>query len=241
MLAELEDRAAELGVQIAPVVLLQFQTLLDLLIAANANFNLTALRDPGSIVRQHFGESITLGSALRDRGLLEDEPAILDLGSGAGFPGLPIKLVWPNVRIQLLEATGKKAEFIGSAVKALELPDATVLSGRAETLAHRPDLREQLDIVVSRAVAALPALTELALPFLRMGGVLAAIKGSSAQDEIDDSQAAIEACGGELDEYAPGLIAPSTGCVFIRKIRRSPEKYPRRPGQPASHPIGKRP
>lgn len=229
--------ASSLGVPLDLNRLGAFDELLRLVEAANAGLNLTSLRDAGAIIQRHFLESIALGIRLAERGLLPAGAAVLDLGSGAGFPGLPLKLVWPEISLALLEATAKKARFIEAAVEALGLGSTRVLTGRAETLAHQAGLRESQDIVVARAVAALPALIEMGLPFLRTGGILAAVKGSRAPEEIAASAAALRFCGGVLSGQDLLLPGGDLRLVLIEKRASTPSRYPRRPGQPAAHPL----
>jgi len=218
----------------------QFARLLQRLQEGNRLFNLSGLRDAAAVVQRHFVESIALGRCLDERGFLSGEPSVLDLGSGAGFPGLPLKLVWPRLRLTLLEATSKKAHFITTTAEALELTGVRVLTGRAETLAHQSDLREAYDVVVARAVAPLPALVELTLPFLRVGGMLAAVKGSHWNQELVAASEALRVCGGEL--FGRVVLAPDgqVSVLLIRKLATTPAQYPRRPGQPAAHPLRRR-
>lgn len=232
--------AAGIGIRIDPKTAASFGQLLELLRASNANLNLTAIRDPEDIVGRHFLESIALGVLLSKRGLLTPAARLLDLGSGAGFPGLPLKLVWPEIELYLLEATSKKAAFIATAVSTLQLHTAYVLDGRAEEFARDQSLREQFDLVVARGVVPLPALVELGLPFLRVGGVLAAMKGSRAADEIAAARTAIELCGGALIEDVPSLGIGNLRAVLIGKSSPTPDRFPRRSGQPAAHPLRNR-
>ncbi len=144
----------------------------------------------------------------------------------------------PGIDLWLLEATAKKARFIESAATSLRLRGAGVLTGRAETLAHHPQLRESFDLTLARAVAPLPTLVELALPFLRLGGHLAAMKGSRAGQEIADAAKALELCGGMVAKELPVVEGASLGLILVRKSSPTPDRFPRRPGQPASHPLG---
>jgi 16S rRNA (guanine527-N7)-methyltransferase len=236
----LSDGLGDLGLRISPEASRQFATLLNLLVASNSQLNLSGVRDPDGIVHRHFIESVAIGAQLERRGLFTPGACVVDLGSGAGFPGLPLKLVWPELDMSLLEATGKKARFIQDAVVALGLERARVLLGRAETLGHLPELREHFALVITRTVAPLPALVELSLPFLRVGGSLAAAKGSRAQEEIVTAAAALDLCGGELSEHIEAIEGASLGLVIIRKTSPTPAQYARRPGQPSSHPLSAR-
>jgi len=237
-LAGLPRRTQQLGIDITPEALSKLATLLELLLASNAQLNLTGTRDRESIIQRHFLESLALGAELERCRLIANGARVLDLGSGAGFPGIPIKVVWPGIDLWLLEATAKKARFIESAATSLRLRGAGVLTGRAETLAHHPQLRESFDLTLARAVAPLPTLVELALPFLRLGGHLAAMKGSRAGQEIADAAKALELCGGMVAKELPVVEGASLGLILVRKSSPTPDRFPRRPGQPASHPLG---
>jgi 16S rRNA (guanine527-N7)-methyltransferase len=234
---ELSLAAESMNIDLDSTTVSRFGTLLHLLQDRNRFLNLTAVRDPDAMVRRHFIESLALGKCLADQRLFSGTPALLDLGSGAGFPGLPLKLVWPALRLTCLEATAKKARFVALAASQLGLSDVRVLAGRAETLAHDRDLRESQDVVVARAVAPLPALVELALPFLRLGGMLAAVKGSRWRAELDAATPALAVLGGEFVAHTDLQGTTELATVLIQKCAVTPPAYPRRPGQPAAHPL----
>jgi len=220
----------------------QLLTYRDLLAASAAEFNLVSasVRDPEAIERRHIAESLSFGALLEARGLLTDGARMLDVGSGAGLPGLPLKMAWSSLQMTLLEATGKKCRFLEKVASELGLPGVEVVEGRAEEVAHDEAHRGSYDVVVARAVAALPVLLEYCVPFLRVGGALAATKGSAAQRELDASQAALEALGAELTDVAsleaPGL--PAQTVVIVTKRGETPERYLRRTGIPAKRPLG---
>ena len=210
----------------------------DLLVRNRAAAGLTSLRDPDEIDRRLLGEPLLLLDFLEARGVAIS-PAI-DIGSGAGTPGLPIKIARPALRLTLLEATAKKAAFLKTAVSALGVEDVEVVAARAEELAHDPGHRESYRLALARAVAPLPVLVELALPLLAVGGRLATPKGSSARDEVAASANALSECGGEV-EAIETLELPWEGTaptvVIVRKVARTPDRYPRRPGTPAKRPL----
>ena len=199
---------------------------------------LVSRRSMEAIERRHFAESLALLGALEERDLLLS-PA-LDVGSGAGLPGLPIKIARPDLRLTLLEANEKKAAFMERVIAELSLDGASVLSARAEEAGRLPEHRASYALVLARAVAPLRVLAELALPFLAIGGVLAAPKGSAAPREVREAQAALEELGGALEETAR-LTAPSRGraltLLMVRKTGETPERYPRRPGIPRKRPL----
>lgn len=211
----------------------------DRLLAASRRFNLTAIRDAEGIERRHLIESLAFGDVLAKQGLLSPGQRLLDLGSGAGLPGLPIKIAWPLVELVLLDANARRCQFLRDVAAELALADVEVLEGRAESLGHEARLRGGFDLVVSRAMAPLPVLIEYALPFLKIGGILAASKGSSALAEITASTAALHELGGVIEAVAPFL--PPNGqpqsIIIVRKQTETPPRYPRRTGIPAKRPL----
>ena len=239
MPADLADACRELGLDLDADTVERLRRYRDLLAAAARRFNLTSLRDPAQIERRHIVESLALGRLLADRGLLAAGARVVDIGSGAGLPGLPLKIAWPGLRLSLLESNGKKCRFLREVVGELALGEVEVLEGRAEDFGRDPAHRAAYDLAVARAVAPLPALLEYALPFLRLEGRLAAVKGSAAQRELGASQAALAALGGRveavLDFRPPGGLRQSV--IIVLKEAQSPERYPRRAGVPSKRPI----
>jgi 16S rRNA (guanine527-N7)-methyltransferase len=214
-----------------------FQTYYQELADWNARFNLTAITDRQGVQVRHFLDSLSCLLAL---GNDAQEQRVIDVGSGAGFPGLPLKIVRPALRLTLLEATGKKADFLQHLVALLQLSDVHIIHARAEEIGQDPLQRESYDWVLARAVAALPALVEYLLPLCRLGGRCLAQKGEQAAAEVSEAEAAILLLGGRLNRLLPvelpGL-AETRHLVIIDKIARTPAKYPRRPGMPAKSPI----
>lgn len=200
--------------------------------------NLTGTRDLRAIYRRHFGESLALLAALEKAGI-ELSPAI-DVGTGAGFPGLPMKIARPDLDITLLEATGKKARFLQTIVSELSLEGVHIINGRAEEAGREPALREGFALAVARTVAPLPVLLELTLPFVRVGGHLAAPKGSAAAREISESANSLAELGGEIVS-AEVLDLPFGGpkptLVLVEKTSPTPGRYPRRAGIPNKRPL----
>jgi 16S rRNA (guanine527-N7)-methyltransferase len=210
----------------------------ELLIAESSRYNLTSLRDPDAIENRHFAESLSFLEAIESAGAFAS-PAV-DIGTGAGFPGLAIKIVRPHLELTLIEATGKKAEFLEKAVAALGLDGVTVVNARAETAGNDPMHRVRYQLAMARAVAPLRVLVELALPLLCVGGHLAAQKGSGADREVRESTNALTVLGGEVVTLrrfeAPGAaVAPAL--VLVRKVTQTPDGYPRRPGIPTKRPL----
>lgn len=213
-----------------------FSRLYALLQEANRKVNLTALRTEEEVVLKHFLDSLTL---LR-LPLWEGPLRALDLGTGAGFPGLPLKIVRPELEVVLLDAVRKKVAFLEEAVRALGLKGAYPLWGRAEALAHLPEHREGYHRVVVRAVAPLCVLAELALPFLRVGGYLVAQKGPRVEEELAPLPRVLPALGGALEgvhRLRLPLSEEERALVVLAKVAPTPRAYPRRPGVPEKKPL----
>jgi 16S rRNA (guanine527-N7)-methyltransferase len=235
----LEASARDLGLSLTPEQLGRLRTYRDLLDTASREFNLTSLRDAVLIERRHIVESLAYGALLERNGLLHGTPRVVDIGTGAGLPGLPLRIAWPDIDLVLLESVGKKCRFLEGVVDRLGLARVEVVEGRAEDFGRDPNRREAFDLVVARAVAPLPVLLEYAMPLLRTGGRLAATKGSAAISEIDASATALETLGGLIVDNAP--FQPPEGMaltvVIVEKTAPTPTQFPRRPGIPTKRPL----
>ena len=164
----------------------------------------------------------------------------MDVGSGGGFPGVPLKLVYPGIHLSLLDSVGKKTSFLRHLVDTLGLEDVEVHTGRAEDLALKPELRESLDVVVSRGVAYMRVLMELTLPFCRVGGSVVTLKKGKIAEEVADSIHAMEVLGGGVREtrgVTVGGLDDGRALVVVDKVKPTPAKFPRRPGLPTKHPL----
>ncbi len=214
----------------------KFQLYEDLLIEWNEKINLTAIRDVEGIRTKHFLDSLSCELAMRNTII----DRVIDVGTGAGFPGIPLKIIHPSMQLTLVESTGKKARFCQLVTDALQLDQVKVETTRAEELAHLPAHREKYDWAIARAVASLPALVEYLLPLVRVGGYMLAQKGITAHAEVQAATNAIKVLGGELVNIhlveLPG-VADERYLVVIRKVHLSPQLYPRQSGLPAKKPI----
>ncbi|MFX1243324.1 MAG: 16S rRNA (guanine(527)-N(7))-methyltransferase RsmG [Promethearchaeota archaeon] len=242
MLSLLIHGARQLGVDLGAEQLDLFERYYRLLKAAGPRVRVTSVTGYEAVQQRHFLESLALLPALLEAGLLADRgrERVLDLGAGAGLPGLPLRIAAPGLRLTLLEATGRKAAFLGEVVAELALDQVEVLTGRAEDVARQADRWEAYDLVVARAVAPLPTLLELALPFLRLGGALAAPKGSSVPREVSRSERALDILGGRLLSVAPVDVPGAKHAprlVLVSKVAPTPDAYPRRSGIPAKRPL----
>lgn len=234
MLELLERGAREMGIELTAPQVMAFGRYLTLLADWGHRIDLTTVLDPEGVQRRHFLESLAVGAALRRLGLLPDGASVIDVGSGAGFPGLPIRIVWPSVRLTLLEARRKRAAFLEAVVAALGLGDVAVVAERAETLARDPAHREAYDLALSRALAPVRVLAELTLPFVRVGGASAALKGERLEGELADATKALEVLRAKAETH----VLPTGGrLLLLRKEAPTSERYPRRPGIPSKRPL----
>lgn len=222
-----------IGLELDDEVLAQQGRYLHLLLEANRQFNLTAIRDEPTAWRRHVLESLALLP------LVEKAKSLIDVGSGGGAPGLPLAIAMPALPITLLEATGKKARFLESTAAALRLEHVTVIHDRAETIGQSGPHRQQYDVVAARAVGPINVLLELALPLATVGGRLLAIKGKQAEQELDEAGDALMQLGGgavSLHEALPGLDDDAV-ILEVVKDRPTPPQFPRRPGLPKQQPL----
>ncbi len=233
----LAQQASSYGVPLSDAQLRQFEAYQSLLLDWSERMNLVGDASADVVRSRHFVESLALGAALREREMLRPDTNLLDVGAGAGFPGLVLKIAWPAIKLTLIEATLKKTSFLSAVCAAMGMADVVVLTGRAETLAHDGALRARFDLVVARAVASLPALLELTLPFARIGGRVVTPKGSRAREEIAASSAALQTLGGKALALPFKTPGPPQTLVIVIKQRDTPGEFPRRPGVPAKSPL----
>jgi 16S rRNA (guanine527-N7)-methyltransferase len=202
----------------------------------NGKFNLTAIRDTEGIRTKHFLDSMSCALAWKD----QPPRSLVDVGTGAGFPGLVLKILYPGMALTLIESVGKKASFCQHMVEKLALGEVTVLSLRAEDAGQMPLHREHYDWAVARAVANLPVLAELLLPLVRVGGAMLAQKGEGAPAEAQSAERAFKLLGGSLRQLIPVAlpgVAEERALVVVDKVAATPPSYPRRPGIPAKKPL----
>ncbi len=230
----LKSNAASLGVELNDIALEKFDTLAQLLIEQNKTMNLTAITDPDEVVIKHFADSVSLFSAV----IPEENAKILDLGTGAGFPGIPLLIARPDIRLTMVDSTAKKLRYVADTVEKLGL-EAEVLHARAEEAGKNPEYREQYDIVCSRAVAALNVLSEYCLPFVKVGGVFVAMKGAKAEEEIADAKKAIGILGGKIIDKKTFTLSDGgeRTLIIIKKISQTSPKYPRVSAQISKKPL----
>lgn len=226
--------AEKLGISVSSEQLERFEKLAELLVEQNKTMNLTAITDPDGIAVKHFADSISVLSTVE----FESRAKVLDVGTGAGFPGIPLLIMRPDIDLTLLDSTAKKLRYVADTVDSLGLI-ANVLHSRAEEAAQKPEYRESFDIVCSRAVAALNILCEYCLPFVKKGGIFAAMKGAKAQEEIELARNAIKTLGGEIISQKSFTLSDGAErtIIIIKKISHNLPKYPRPSAQIAKKPL----
>jgi len=245
---KLNSGATKLGLQLNPRQLEQFYIYYQELLDWNRRFNLTAITDYESVQIKHFLDSLTVTLAWHQP-ISSMDFRLIDVGSGAGLPGIPLKILWPDIRLVLLDSTAKKAVFLHHLKQKLGLDDVEIVVGRAEEVAHETQYREKFDVVLSRAVASLPTLVEVTLPFCTIGGSFIAQKkgaidpvrkSNGVDSEISRAAKAISLLGGNLREVKRVDLQEFTDerwLVVIDKVLPTPEQYPRRPGIPSKRPL----
>lgn len=226
--------AERLGISLTDEQLSRFEKLSDLLVEQNKTMNLTAITDPDGIAVKHFADSISVLTAAE----MPQGARVLDVGTGAGFPGIPLLIMRPDLDLTMIDSTAKKLKYVENTVNELGLT-ATTLHTRAEEAGQSKEYREKFDFVCSRAVAALNVLCEYCLPFVKQNGLFIAMKGAKAQEEIDGAKSAIKLLGGKI--IAEKSFSLSDGgertLVVIKKISQIPPKYPRPSAQIAKKPL----
>jgi len=236
---KLKSGAQKLGLHLSPGQLEQFEVYYRELVEWNKRINLTSITDYEEVQTKHFLDSLTITTAIGPT-VAGKSLSVIDVGTGAGLPGIPLKILLPGIKLVLLEATAKKAKFLENLIEKLGLDNVEIVVGRAEEAAHKPQYREKFDLVLSRAVASLPALVELTLPFCAVSGRFVAQKKGDIESEVKQSYKAIAAMGGRLREIKLielEEIDDKRYLIVIDKEKSTPAEYPRRPGMPAKRPI----
>lgn len=232
---DLIQEALNLNIEISEKANEMFAKYAKMLLHYNEFMNLTAITEPDEVKEKHFLDSVTL--LLSEK--LEEGCSLIDIGAGAGFPSLPVKIVRDDIDVTMLDSLNKRINFLNDVIKELGLEEIRAIHSRAEDGGKNKDLREKFDIATARAVADLSVLAEYALPFVRLGGYFVAMKGNAPEEEINSAKKAIKEMGGEI-ESVKEITLPSgiNHCiVIIKKVKNTPSKYPRKAGTPHKSPI----
>jgi len=233
------DGCQKMGININNEQIRKFSRYLELLVQWNQKINLTSLKTPQEIIIKHFLDSISCVKVI-NKYINTEGISVIDVGTGAGFPGIPIKIICPSIRLSLLEARKKKTRFLEKVTEEMNFQQVEILNGRAETFGKCPDYREKYDITISRAVAPLNILSEYCLPLVRVGGLFVAQKGRSYKKETEKSFKTIQVLGGELigvENVRIPFIDQERHLLLIKKIKGTPSKYPRKEGFPQKRPL----
>lgn len=232
----LKRKAEILGISLTEKQMQQLKQYYKMLVEKNKVMNLTAITEWDEVVDKHFIDSISLMKAVN----LDGKKSVLDLGTGAGFPGIPLKIVFPELKITLLDSLNKRILFLQDVIETLELQEIKALHGRAEDYAKKPEYREQYDYCVSRAVANLTTLSEYCLPYVKVGGKFISYKSGKVKEELADIKKAMFLLGGKVEDVI-SFSLPETEIerdfVVIRKEKTTPKKYPRKAGLPGKEPL----
>ena len=235
-LSKFQHGLEKLKITLSDEQLDQFIKYYELLIEWNKVMNLTGITEFEDVIQKHFLDSLCLVKVMPN---LEAQ-SLLDLGTGAGFPGIPLKIAFPNLEIVLMDSLNKRVHFLNEVITVLNLKKITAIHGRAEELARKKEYRQSFDLCVSRAVSNLSTLSEYCLPFVSLNGFFVSYKSADADDEIEQAKKAIFLLGGEIAEVVKFKL-PDSDCgrsfVSIKKVKGTPKTYPRKAGTPAKNPI----
>lgn len=233
---ELQKKAEQLQIVLTEQQCQQFQTYYEMLIEKNKVMNLTAITEYQEVIDKHFLDSILLGT-VRD---LSGDLSVIDVGTGAGFPGIPLKIAYPNLKVTLLDSLNKRVKFLNEVIAELGLTDIEAIHARAEEGARKPEYREAFDLCVSRAVANLSTLSEYCLPFVKKGGCFVSYKSSQIEEELQQAKKAVKILGGRIQKVEEQQL-PDTDImrqfVMIQKVASTPKAYPRKAGTASKTPL----
>lgn len=228
------EKASTMGVRFSVEQMEQFYKYMNLLIEWNEKMNLTAIIEPNEIILKHFIDSITI---LKD---IKDNSTVVDVGTGAGFPGIPLSIMNPTLKITLVDSLNKRLIFLQEVINELDLKNVELVHARAEEFGRNKKYREKFDVATSRAVANLATLSEYLLPLVKVNGQAISMKAGNASQEIEDAKKAIKILGGNIkniEEFNLPQSDISRTIIIIDKIKETSSKYPRKPGTPAKEPI----
>jgi 16S rRNA (guanine527-N7)-methyltransferase len=233
---QFQQALAEKGVTLSSEQLHQYELYYETLVEWNEKMNLTAITEKGDVYLKHFFDSISAGFYYDFTTQLK----VCDVGAGAGFPSIPIKIAFPNIHVTIVDSLNKRISFLEHLASVLKLENVRFVHDRAETFGQNKEFREQFDVVTARAVARLSVLSELCLPLVKKGGLFIAMKAASAEDEVKSASKAIQTLGGAIIQKERFLLPienSERNIILIQKEKNTPKQYPRKPGTPNKSPI----
>lgn len=228
------DETRKNGMELSDKQIAQFNLYYELLTAKNKVMNLTAITEYNDVVKKHFIDSMMISRVLD----MKKINSLCDVGTGAGFPGIPLKIVYPHLHLTLVDSVGKRVNFLSEVVEKLGLEDVEAIHSRTEDLAHNSKYREKYDLVTARAVASMNVLSEYCIPYAKIGGYFAAYKSGNIEEEIENAKNAVKTLGGKIEKTDMfELYEMGRSIVLIRKVNSTPKIYPRKAGTPSKNPL----
>ena len=231
-----EEKLSQIGITLSDKQKEQFDKFYELLVEWNKVINLTGITEYEEVNEKHFVDSLSIVKAID----MNQVHSLVDIGTGAGFPGIPLKIAFPHIKVVLLDSLNKRINFLNTVIKELGLENIETIHGRAEDFAKQPEYREQFDLCVSRAVANLATLSEYCIPYVKKDGMFVPYKSGEIDEEVEQSKKAIHVLGGKLDKVIKFQL-PGTeigrSFVKINKVQNTAKKYPRKAGLPSKEPI----
>ncbi|EET58892.1 16S rRNA methyltransferase GidB [Marvinbryantia formatexigens DSM 14469] len=234
-LEQFADDCREMGIDLSQKQLLQFEKYYELLIKWNSLMNLTAITEHEEVLKKHFLDSLSIVKTVD----MTKIHTLMDVGTGAGFPGIPLKISYPHLKVVLLDSLGKRVKFLNHVTEELGLEDISAIHGRAEDFARQEKYRESFDLCVSRAVANLSSLSEYCIPYTKKNNLFISYKSGKVEEELDAARRAVSLLGGKVEKVCRFMLtdAGERALVVIRKEKSTPKKYPRKAGLPAKEPL----
>ena len=231
-----EEKLSQIGITLSDKQKEQFDKFYELLVEWNKVMNLTGITEYEEVNEKHFVDSLSIVKAID----MNQVHSLVDIGTGAGFPGIPLKIAFPHIKVVLLDSLNKRINFLNTVIKELGLENIETIHGRAEDFAKQPEYREQFDLCVSRAVANLATLSEYCIPYVKKDGMFVPYKSGEIDEEVEQSKKAIHVLGGKLDKVIKfQLPGTEIGRSFVKisKVQNTAKKYPRKAGLPSKEPI----
>ena len=232
--AKMKDFCQKIDVEITDEQISKFYKYMELLVDWNNKMNLTAITEPNDIILKHFIDSITIENSIKN------DSKVIDVGTGAGFPGIPLSIIRNDLKITLMDSLNKRINFLDEVIKENCLNNVDTIHSRAEELGRNKDYREQFDVATSRAVASLDVLLEYMLPFVKVGGYCVCMKGSNIDEELENSKKALTLLNGKIENIIKFELPESDygrNIIVVKKTASTPGRYPRKPGTPSKEPL----